>query len=279
MSKITRTTAVVLAAFFGAPAIAATILPDFSAAVFVPGAGVTNPYFLLPAGRQITLAARGEDEGGPFEESTVLSHAGTGRTLLGVDTFAVLDRAYSDGVLMEETHDYYAQDSLGNVWYFGEDVTNYVYDDAGNLIGTNNSSAWLAGVNGALPGFIMPADPQIGMSYFQEFAAADGALDEALVLATGQTLTFGGVTYEDVLVTFESTSLDPTLRELKYYAPGFGIIRVDEGVDEFYRNPDLVFSVAQPAPVPLPAAVPVFAGALIPLLLIGRRHARRRSPA
>ncbi len=119
----------------------------------------------------------------------------------------------------------------------------------------------------------MPADPQVGFSYFQEFAAADDALDEALILASGQTFTFGGVTYDNVLVTFESSSLDPALRELKYYAPGLGIIRVEQGVDEAYGNPGLVFDVVQPAPVPLPAGLALLAAALAPLGLA--RRARR----
>jgi hypothetical protein len=275
-ARLAFLTCVAIATIPAAPAAAATLLPDFSQAAFLPGFGVTNPYFPLPQGAELTLAARGEDEGGPFEESSVLSHAGPGRTLLGVETFAVLDRAYAGGLLVEETYDYYAQDRDGNVWYFGEDVTNYEYDEAGGLIGTNNSSAWLAGVNGALPGFIMPADPQVGFSYFQEFAAADDALDEALILASGQTFTFAGVTYDNVLVTFESSSLDPALRELKYYAPGLGIIRVEEGVDEAYGNPGLVFDVVQPAPVPLPAGFALLAAALAPLGL-ARRARRARS--
>ena len=48
-------------------------------------------------------------------------------------------------MLVEETFDFYAQDTAGDVWHFGEDVTDYVYDADGNLIGTNSSSAWRAG--------------------------------------------------------------------------------------------------------------------------------------
>ena len=46
---------------------------------------------------------------------------------------------------MEDRFDYYAQDTAGNVWCFGEDVTNYRYDDAGNLIGAKKIAAVRAG--------------------------------------------------------------------------------------------------------------------------------------
>ena len=257
------------------PAGATTLLPDFSAATFLPGQPVTNPWFPIGPGRTATLAAQGVSDEGPFEERTELSFGGAGPTILGVTATTLLDRAYENNLLVEETFDYYAQDTSGNVWYLGEDVTNYHYDEDGNLTGTDSASSWRAGVNGALPGYIMPASPMTGFAYYQEFAVADTALDEALVLATGQTFTFAGVTYSDVVVTFESTQLDPDARELKYYAPGFGLIRIEEGVDGNYKNPALTFDLVQPAPIPLPATLPLLMGALGVAGLALRRRRRR----
>jgi hypothetical protein len=273
LSAILRACALTAPLAFGLslPAAASTLLPDFSAAVFLPGAAITNPYFPLGTGFTATIAARAEDESGVIEERSDHSYNGLGPSILGVATTTRLDRAFANGLLVEETFDYFAQDTLGNVWYLGEDVTNYRYDENGNLIGTDNASAWRAGVSGALPGWIMPANPVAGLSYFQEFAAADAALDEALIYATGQTVTVGGKPYTNVLVTFESTSLDPTARELKYYAPGIGLIRVEEGVDENFANPDLVFNRIDPAPVPLPAGLPLLIGALGGLAWLKRR--------
>ena len=73
-----------------------------------------------------------------------------------------------------DTHDWYAQDDDGNVWYMGEEVINYEYDDDGNLLGTNSDGAWEAGVDGAQPGIIMWAAPQVGRSYYQEFYEGRG---------------------------------------------------------------------------------------------------------
>ena len=153
-------------AALGCPVAAATVLPDFSAATFRPGAPITNRYFPTVPGPTAATIAKGESPDGPIEERGERSTLGEGPEILGVGTTTVLDRAIENGLLVEETKDYYAQDSLGNVWYFGEDVTNYVYDEAGNLTGTNSSSSWRAGVSGALPGYIMPADLQLRMSFF-----------------------------------------------------------------------------------------------------------------
>ena len=95
-----------------------------------------------------------------------------GPRILGVRTTTQLDKEYEDGLLVEKTFDYFAQDKRGNVWYMGEDVTNFHYDDDGNLIGKDHESAWRAGRRGAKPGWIMPARQIVGQRYFQEHRPA-----------------------------------------------------------------------------------------------------------
>ena len=137
----------------------------------------TNPYFPVVEGEVRSYV------GAPADEQFIFTGLGAGPTILGIKTFTVQDSATEGGLLVEDTFDYYAQDKDGNVWYFGEDVTNYIYDRDGNLIDTNSSSSWRAGVNGALPGYIMPASLTIGFNYFQEHAPADEALDEGTTFA------------------------------------------------------------------------------------------------
>lgn len=261
---------------------AATVLPDFSSATFIPGTTIDNRYFPLQPGYKATIQGSGiDDNGDVFTERSELSYAGAGPVILGVQTFAMQDLAFDDDLLVEATLDYYAQDTGGNVWYFGEDVTNYVYDANDNLVSTNSDSAWIAGQNGALPGYIMPANPTEGFSYFQEFASNDGALDEAVIWDTGLTLTVDGILFTDVLVTYETTQLDPEAREFKYYAPGVGLIRVDEGLDANLMNPDLVLNrLSTPAPVPIPPALPLSACGLAALAALRvRRRVRADSPS
>jgi hypothetical protein len=219
-------------------AYAAAFLPDFGAATFIPGDPIDNPWFPMtePAHRVFVGEAL---RGHPVDEGFELTNIGAGPTILGVQTQVQFDQAFEDGLLVESTRDYFAQDSVGNVWYFGEDVTSFTYDKNGNLVGTDNESAWRAGVNGALPGFIMPVDQTVGFNYYQEFAGADDALDQATVFATGLTLMteFGELT--NVLQVLETSELDPKARGFKYYAPGLGLILEEEGLNPNFKHPRL----------------------------------------
>lgn len=247
------------------------MLPDFTSAMFTPGAPVTNRYFPLLDNATRVFKAR-DAAGHPVDERFELTRVDAGPVILGVTTTSRRDRAFEEGRLVEDTFDFYAQDSIGNVWYFGEDVTNYVYDAHGKLIGTNTASSWRAGVNGALPGYIMPAVPMVGQSFFQEFAALDGALDQAEIDATGLTVTIGDVRYDSVVRTFESTSLDAAAREYKFYAPGQGLILAHEGLDALRQNPQLI--VERVAVVPEPSSALLLLMGL-PLLARLRRTASR----
>jgi hypothetical protein len=87
----------------------------------------------------------------------------------GVRTRVMQDRLYLDNVLEERTADYYAQDSCGNVWYFGEDTAEL--DRNGKVISTEGS--FHAGVNGAQPGVFMEATPEVGRRFRQEWAPGE----------------------------------------------------------------------------------------------------------
>jgi hypothetical protein len=267
LSNIAPTAALLFA--LSGPGSAAPILPDFGLATFLTGTPIDNPYFPVVPGP--ARAYQGENDDGV--EGFKLTFGGPGKVLLGVETTTLLDRATEDGVLVEETFDYYAQDTDGNVWYMGEDVINYRYDDDGNFLGTDSESAWLAGENGALPGFIMPAVLTVGANYYQEFAADDDALDQATIIALGATVDLGWKIFDDVLVTLETSELDLDAREFKYFAPSFGLIRAEEGLSPDLTDPELVVDLL--APVPLPAALPLLLASLAGFGLVRRRRACR----
>lgn len=220
-----------------APAMAEPFLPTFDAREFTGNTVVTHAYFPVIAGQVRTYA------GSPANEAFILTGLGSGPIIMGIRTNTVRDRAFEEGRIVEDTFDYYAQDRKGNVWYFGEDVTNYFYDRAGNLTGTNSSSSWRAGVNGALPGYIMPADLRIGFNYYQEHAPADEALDQATTYAVVPSFTISSGTYKNVLQVLETSELDPQARGFKYYAPGVGLIFEAEGLRPNNKNPRQVFEL------------------------------------
>lgn len=198
--------------------------PDFDPDDFV--SEVTNQYFPLTPGT--TWHYEGASEGVP--SSNVVTVTGDTKKILGVKTTVVLDRAYEAGVLVEETRDWFAQDSAGNVWYFGEDSRDL--DPAGNVISTEGS--WQAGVDGAQPGVIMLTNPKVGQRYAQE-SAPGVAEDMAQVVDLDASICVAYGCFDNVLVTKEWTPLEVGTVELKYYAQGIGLIYVEmsKGGEEF----------------------------------------------
>ncbi len=229
---------------FATQACAEPALPVFDPANFVPGAAIDHPYLpLKPGFRSESLGLRRADDGTSVEERTVLAYGGVGPTLAGVVSTVLSDEVRDGGVLVEQTLDYFAQDRQGNVWYLGEDSVEITHDAKGGVTGKDSTGSWHAGVNGALPGYAMPAAPKPGLAYQQEHAPADKALDQAEIAGVDGTLTIGGQVYEHVLSIFESTPLEPGAAEMKYYAPGVGVIRVEEGLDKTRANPAMHFDL------------------------------------
>lgn len=176
---------------------------------------VDNPYFPLEPGT--TFIYEGESESTPTRE--VVNVTKKTKEILGVTTTVVHAQAFEDGVLIEDTFDWYAQDEEGNVWYFGEDTKEL--DENGNVVSTEGS--WEAGVNGAEPGIIMLAEPKKGDKYQQE-NAPDVAEDMAQVIGFEDSVCVPYGCFEDVLVTKEWTPLEQGIVEHKYYAQGVGFI-------------------------------------------------------
>jgi hypothetical protein len=176
---------------------------------------VTNPYFPLKPGT--TFIYKGESEGAPTRQ--VMTVTNKTRKIMGVTTTVVHDLAYQDGVLIEETFDWFAQDEDGNVWYFGEDTKEY--DENGNVVSTEGS--WQAGVDDAKPGIIMLANPAKGKKYRQEFAPGV-AEDTAQVIGYKDSFCVPYKCFKNVLVIKEWNPLEKGFVEHKYYAKGTGFI-------------------------------------------------------
>ena len=217
------------------------ILPDFAAADFsTPRA---NPYLPMTLGQSVTVMAGSVADGETVPELAVRTIIGPGPVLMGVQTTTAVDETFLSGHLVERTLDYLAADSAGNIWYLGEDVENFVYDATGILTGTDNHSAWLAGVDGALPGITMPADLTVDVVLFQEHAPAQEALDYARIVETGLTIQTPDGSYSDVIKFYEASLSELDLREYKYYATGVGMIRAEEDLDETLANPGVILEI------------------------------------
>ena len=118
--------------------------------------------------------------------------------------------------MIEDTFDWYAQDADGNVWYLGEDTKEF---ENGKLVTTEGS--WETGVDGAQAGIALPADPEPGLTYRQEYYAGQ-AEDGGTVLSVDELVEVPFGEFRDVLMTKDFTPLEPHLLEHKFYAKGVG---------------------------------------------------------
>jgi hypothetical protein len=140
------------------------------------------------------------------------------KTILGIEATVVHDVVTEDGELKEDTLDWYAQDKDGNVWYLGEDTKEY---EGGKVVSTKGS--WEAGVDGAQAGVIMPAQPEVGMTYRQEYYKGE-AEDNAEVLSLDEHVKVAFGTFDRALQTKETTPLEPDVVEHKHYVRGIGLV-------------------------------------------------------
>jgi hypothetical protein len=129
-------------------------------------------------------------------------------------------RDHAGGSLAEATTDWYAADNTGNVWYFGERTATY--DRHGHL--ESREGSWLAGVDGATAGQIMPAAPKATDAYRQEFYPRH-AEDQAWIVGFKARLRVPAGRFRHVLRTFEWSRLEPGVISTKLYARGVGIVR------------------------------------------------------
>lgn len=177
-------------------------------------ASIDNPYFPLVPGTKWVYDSQVLSPA-EHDEVVVLSET---KVVMGVNCTVVRDTVSVAGVVTEETFDWYAQDIHGNVWYMGEDSTTY---DNGVVV--SKSGSWEGGVDGALPGMIMLADPFSGMTYRQEFKQGE-AEDMGTVMAQGESVTVPSGTFSDCLRTKDWSPLEPGDVSFKYYAPGIGLV-------------------------------------------------------
>lgn len=194
---------------------APTSMPAFDTAQFSHPLGITNPYMTLEPGT--TFVYKGKSDGAPVRQEFVVTSLK--KTILGVPARVIRDTEWEGGRLVERTEDWFAQDDEGNVWYLGEFATQY---ENGEVVGHDGS--WEAGIDGAQPGIVMRAEPQLGETYQQENAPGI-AEDMATVLSLTEFICIRNGCFSNVLQTADFTPLEPGHIEHKFYAPGAGLIR------------------------------------------------------
>lgn len=188
-------------------------------------AGINNRYLPLTPGTTYLYQLSSAD--GTSQDDTVIVTHDT-KMILGVTCIVVHDVVTSNGQLVEDSFDWYAQDKDGNVWYFGEDTKQY---ENGQVVSTEGS--WEAGVNDAKPGIVMEGQPKVGDTYRQEFAQGV-AEDMGEVLSLDESVTVPYGTFAHCVKTNDFSALEPDVVENKYFCPDIGqvlTVTVEGGSD------------------------------------------------
>ena len=171
-----------------------------------------NDFFVLETGFQLTLEST--------TEKLVITVLDETKKVDGVTTRIVEEREWRNGTLIEVSRNFFAIcKETKDVFYFGEDVDMY----KGGKV-DNHSGAWLAGIDGAKAGLIMPAKPEAGMKYYQEIAEGV-AMDRAEVIKLDEEIDTPAGSFSNCLLTKEGTKVNPFEREFKTYAPGIGLVQ------------------------------------------------------
>ena len=149
-----------------------------------------------------------------------------------------IDRSMGAGQVVQRSLDYFAQDEDGNIWLMGGATEQY---EAGRFVEVEE--AWLAGVDGAKTGILMPADPDRRGSPPWVIARPpeeDGDAAEVERMQAEQCVPFD--CFQNVLVVREGkrSNLD---NELKYFAYGVGQIRNEPRSASRHEDIELLINV------------------------------------
>jgi hypothetical protein len=175
---------------------------------------ITHP--LWPMKPRTRWIYREVEADGTVTDGVVVVTMKTEKLANGITGRVVRDTARQGGQIVEDTIDWYAQDSAGNLWYLGEQTAEFEH---GKIVSRHGS--WEGGADSAQPGILLPAEPEVGQRYRQEYRKGE-AEDNAEVLATDELVQVPAGRYRHALLTKDTSTIEPTVAEYKLYAPGVG---------------------------------------------------------
>jgi hypothetical protein len=182
---------------------------------------IDNEWMPLKPGTRFVYTGTTVEDDEAIPHRVVINVTDLTKDIGGVRAVITWDLDYSDGELVEAELAFFAQDNDGNVWRMGEYPEEY---EEGEFV---IAPAWLHGIENAIAGISMRADPKLGTpSYSQGWGPAVEFTDRGVVYQTGQETCVPVDCYKDVLVISETSLAEPDAHQLKYFARGVGNIQV-----------------------------------------------------
>ncbi len=191
-----------------------------------------HPYFPLTIGYRWTYA------GG--EETNTIEAIDATKLIEGVRCIVLKDWRYENGLLAEETDDWYGQRKDGTVDFCGEQVQNFETfpgDDPEKPELVSTDGQWKTGREGDPPGHYILGSPTVGQSHRTEFSPSNAedtveylslaygyGDDPALDRGVPRALVELFCSAHDCWVTSEVTGIEPGTLQHKFYARDVGLI-------------------------------------------------------
>ena len=184
---------------------------DFATAACTMQTTGRNPYLVLEPGFQLLL-----EGGGTRLQITVLEQT---KTVGGVVTRVVEEKEFKSGKVHEVTLSYLALcEPSKDILYYGEDVDNY---RDGKIV--NHDGSWQAGTNGSKVGLYVPGSPKVQKKYLRENVPGVSVARAEIVSLTETCKTPAG-SFSNCMKVRETSAIDRSVNDFKYYAPGVGLV-------------------------------------------------------
>jgi len=237
---------VVAAAIWMIPAIAAApagaaegperTFEDFDARNFPRPTYIDNKWLPLKPGRQWISEGKTTEDGETQSHRIEFTVTDLTKEIDGVNTVVMWVVDIADGEAVEKELAFYAQDIYGNVWLMGEYPEEY---EDGEFL---EASPWISGLDGAKAGIKIKADAKPGdPAHFQGWGPMVDWTDFGKPEKLESKVCVKAGCYENVLVVAESSLGEEGAFQLKYYAPGVGVVKVGwRGSDATQEELELV---------------------------------------
>jgi uncharacterized membrane protein YkoI len=212
---------VVLSAAAGASEDPERTFEDFDANDFPRPTYIDNQWLSLTPGRQWISEGKTTEDGETQSHRIEFTVTDLTKEIDGVRTVVAWVVDIADGEAVEKELAFYAQDKSGNVWLLGEYPEEY---EDGELL---EAPTWISGLDEAKAGIKIKADPKPGdPAHFQGWGPSVEWTDFGKPERLEAEVCVKAGCYKNVLVVAESSLDEEGAFQLKYYAPGVGVVKV-----------------------------------------------------